>query len=68
MPKKPPALIPIDDVRKLVQKTLRLKKLSRPSIYFYIRTKKFPVALDFGVPRMWRRQEVVEWLNKQIEG
>lgn len=68
MPKIKPALIPIDAVRLLVKKSLRLKKLSRPSIYFYIRKKKFPKPINFGVPRMWRRRQVVTWLDKLIKG
>jgi predicted DNA-binding transcriptional regulator AlpA len=62
------ALIPIDDVCKLVKETLRLKKLSRSSIYTYIKHKNFPRAISLGTPRLWRRKEVEAWLTKLIEG
>lgn len=62
------ALIPIDSVRKLVIRTLGLKKLSRPSIYNYIKTKKFPKSINLGNPRLWRRREVEAWLEELIAG
>lgn len=61
-------LIPIDKVRILLRKRLTLKKMSRTSIYFYIQKRNFPKPLDFGVPRLWRKHEVDEWINKQLKG
>jgi len=63
-----PALLTIDEVRKLVIKTLGLKKLSRPSIYTYINKRKFPRSINLGNPRLWRRKQVEAWLTKLIEG
>lgn len=64
----PPELIIIDEVRKLLQKKLGLKKLSRPSIYNWIKTRELPHPIAFGVPRKWRREEIEDWLQRQIKG
>lgn len=61
-------LITIDEVRKLLCASLGLKKLSRPSIYSWMKTRKLPPPIGFGIPRRWRKKQIEAWVEKQIKG
>ena len=61
-------LITIDEVVKLLREKLKLKKLSRSSIYYWMKTKSLPPSVGFGVPRRWRKNEIDDWVRDQIEG
>jgi predicted DNA-binding transcriptional regulator AlpA len=61
-------LIVIDELRKLLKTKLGLKKLSRASIYNWVKTRDLPPPTAFGIPRKWRRTEIDEWVRQQIKG
>jgi predicted DNA-binding transcriptional regulator AlpA len=63
-----PKLITIDELRKLLKTKLGLKKLSRASIYNWIKIRALPAPTEFGIPRKWRRTEIDEWVRQQIKG
>ena len=68
MSKQSNNLITIDEVIERLRKTLKLKKLSRASIYTWMRTRNLPQPIGFGIPRRWRRSEIDTWANQQITG
>jgi predicted DNA-binding transcriptional regulator AlpA len=68
MKSKPSDLIAIDEVIKLLRTSFKLKKLSRASIYQWIKTRGLPQPLAFGIPRQWRRIEIEAWIQQQIDG
>lgn len=68
MKTKPIDLITIDEVIKRLKKTFKLKKLSRATIYNWIKTRGLPQPIAFGIPRRWRQTEIDTWANQQITG
>jgi len=33
------------------------------AIHNYVRTRNFPKNIGIGCPRLWRRKDVIAWLN-----
>lgn len=54
--------ITIDEIRALFKSRLRIA-VTRAAIYGYIARKNFPKNIGIGTPRVWKRHEVLEWLD-----
>ena len=56
----------IDDVRSALRKRLGIKS-SRTGIYYYLNNKRLPLPIGFGKGKHWKRDEIAEWIAKQLE-
>lgn len=54
--------INIDEARRLIKDHLNVM-VSRAGIYRYIKTKNFPDNIGIGTPRVWRRSDVMSWIE-----
>lgn len=60
-------MITIDDVLKLLKKEVNLD-VTRGSIYNYIKNDGFPENTGRGIPRSWRKHEVLDWCARYGKG
>ena len=54
--------ITMDDILVLLKQRLGLD-VSKAAVYGYIARKGFPVNIGLGSPRLWRRSEVMDWIE-----
>lgn len=57
--------ITLPEIQKMFKQHAGIK-LSRPSIYNYIKNKGFPPSLSMGSPRVWLRASVAAWFEEKF--
>lgn len=53
------------DIQKLFKQHAGIR-LSRASIYNYIKNKGFPKSMAMGSPRVWLRSSVMNWFEENF--
>lgn len=57
-----PEFVNIDEIREMVEDYFG-QPITRSAVYGYIRRKSFPHNLGIGRPRLWRKDDVLKWLE-----
>lgn len=57
-------LITLEEARAMLKKFIG-KDISRSTLSNYIKRKGFPNHIGIGWPRLWRKSDILTWMDKQ---
>lgn len=69
MPKasKAKEFIELAEIRKLLRDKLTIRLNAPSGIYYYIKSRDFPLPTGLARPRKWKRIAVMNWVDRQAK-